>query len=68
MRKFLDNAPPELNLNNGLIFTSKENNDICEKLIPKLQKEVKPAYDLSQKQVKNWLKTFHQNKRRKHKQ
>ncbi|RGB42215.1 hypothetical protein C1646_751259 [Rhizophagus diaphanus] len=55
---------PELELREEEKFTSKTNNDICQQLIPKLQKELKThKYILSIEQVRGWLKYFHKSKR-----
>lgn len=55
---------PELELREEEKFTSKTNNDICQQLIPKLQKELKThKYILSTEQVRGWLKSFHKSKR-----
>lgn len=55
---------PELELREEEIFTSKTNNDICQLLIPKLQKELKTHnYNLSLERVKYWLKSIHKSKR-----
>ncbi|RGB42213.1 hypothetical protein C1646_662420 [Rhizophagus diaphanus] len=55
---------PELELREEEKFTSKTNNDICQQLIPKLQKELKThKYILSTEQVRGWLKSSHKSKR-----
>jgi hypothetical protein len=63
MKALLNTYPYEFNLKIEDTFRSKVNTDICEKLIPRLQMEVRPAYDLSYRQVESWLQTFHRNKR-----
>lgn len=47
-------------------FKSQVNTDICEVLIPKLQEDVKPVYNLSYKQVETWLQSIHKSKRNTH--
>lgn len=55
---------PELEIREEVVFTSKKNNDICQKLIPELQKELKAhGCNLSPEQVKNKLKSIHRSKR-----
>ncbi|PKY39273.1 hypothetical protein RhiirA4_393248 [Rhizophagus irregularis] len=55
---------PELELKEEEKFTSKTNNDICQQLIPKLQKELKThKYNPSYEQVRTWLKSIHRSKR-----
>ncbi|CAB4427861.1 unnamed protein product [Rhizophagus irregularis] len=55
---------PEHELREEEKFTSKTNNDICQQLIPKLQKELKThKYVLSTEQVRGWLKSIHKSKR-----
>ncbi|GES76113.1 hypothetical protein GLOIN_2v1667513 [Rhizophagus clarus] len=63
MKTLLKTFPPELNLRDEETFKSKTNVEICQKLIPRLQKEVKAAYNLSYEQIETWLQSFHRSKR-----
>jgi len=63
MKALLKTYPYEFTLRIEDTFRSQVNADICEKLIPKLQEDVRPAYNLSREQVDSWLQSFHKNKR-----
>lgn len=63
MKALLNTYPYELTLRIEDTFRSQINKDICERLIPKLQEDVRPAYNLSYDQVETWLQTFHRYKR-----
>jgi hypothetical protein len=63
MRALLKTFPSEFNLRDEETFKSETNVEICQRLIPKLQREVKSAYNLSHEQVEAWLQTFHKSKR-----
>lgn len=58
---------PELELREKDTFRSKTNDEICQQLIPKLQKEIKTLkylkYDPSSDQVMAWLQSIHRTKR-----
>ena len=64
MKALIKGFPSELNLKDEDTFKSESNVEICQKLIPKLQKEIKPAYNLTYEQVAAWLQTFHKNRRK----
>ncbi|RGB42216.1 hypothetical protein C1646_738641 [Rhizophagus diaphanus] len=53
---------PELELKEYETFKSEANVEICRKLIPKLQKEMR-AYSPSYEQVETWLQSIHRSKR-----
>ncbi|CAB4399751.1 unnamed protein product [Rhizophagus irregularis] len=63
MKALLKTYPYEFNLKVEDTFKSQINTEICDSLIPKLQREVKSAYNLSYEQVESWLQTFHRYKR-----
>src|SRR5688572_19025943 len=63
MKALLKTYPYEFTLKVEDTFKSQINTEICDSLIPKLQREVKPAYNLSYEQVESWLQTFHRSKR-----
>ena len=55
MKSILKTLPPELNLKHDETFTSESNTEILRKIIPELLKAMKPRYNLSYKQLKDWL-------------
>ncbi|CAB4427864.1 unnamed protein product [Rhizophagus irregularis] len=63
MKALLKTYPYDLTLRIEDTFRSQINTNVCERLIPKLQEDVRPAYNLSYDQVESWLQTFHKNKR-----
>ncbi|CAB4427862.1 unnamed protein product [Rhizophagus irregularis] len=63
MKALLKTYPYEYTLKVEDTFKSQINTEICDSLIPKLQREVKPAYNISYEQVESWLQTFHRSKR-----
>ncbi|GBC06435.1 hypothetical protein RclHR1_06830003 [Rhizophagus clarus] len=63
MKALLKTYPYEYTLSIEETFRSRVNIDICDRLIPKLQRDVRPAHDLSYGQVETWLQNFHRNKR-----
>jgi hypothetical protein len=62
MNALLKTFPPELNLRDDETFRSKTNVDICQMLIPKLQKEMK-MYNITYDQLDTWLQSIHRSKR-----
>jgi hypothetical protein len=64
MRALIKTFPPEYNLRDEETFKSETNVEICQRLIPKLQREVKSVYNLTYVQVEAWLQTIHKSKRK----
>ncbi|GES76115.1 hypothetical protein GLOIN_2v1667513 [Rhizophagus clarus] len=62
MRTLLKTFPSELNLKVEETFGSKANSDICQKLIPRLQNEMK-AFNPTYEQAETWLQSIHKSKR-----
>ena len=63
MKAILKTAKPELDLNYEATFNSLANVNIRRKLIPELQKSLKPNYRPSVTQLNRWLSSIHKSRR-----
>ena len=63
MKSILKTLPSELNLKCDETFTSEANTEIHQRLVSELLKAMKPRYNPSYEQLKNWLQALHKHRR-----
>lgn len=63
MKEILITLPQEFEMKYDKVFNSQDNKKIRSKLIPELLRSLRPRYNPSYVQLKEWLRSLHKHRR-----
>ena len=63
MKEILKTLSSEYEMKYDEVFTSPDNKNIRQKLVPELLKSLKPQYNPSYGQLNDWLRALHKHRR-----
>lgn len=61
MKEILKTLPPEFEMRYDKVFNSQDNKKISSKLVLGLLKSLRPRYNPSYIQLKEWLRSLHKH-------